>query len=450
MFGFLIKGVSFIKKNPGLLFSLLLIIIIPSLVFSVVSFLAKSFQSQVDLTLQKQAMMAQDILSPYIFDYYNQPEILQEKIALLIETNPDLSKLRVFLPADGDNFRILASRLAEEKGEEISKTSLTLSWHKDEALAFLSREEGIRFWNIVRPFYNTKGEKMGLVSIALSLEEVDTLVTKKLQEAYIFVLCIILLILFLIVQHTRLFQYVDLFKKIRQTDKAKDTFMNMAVHELRSPVSNIKNYIFELKQEIFTSLNSQEQADINRVEFSVKRLNSLIDDVLDVIRIEQNRLSFEPEIIVPSENIREIAEELKIKADGKNLKIKLNFDNTQAKINANLNRFKEIIYNLIDNAIKYTQEGEINIIVKKDEKRHKLLITIADTGIGISAENQRNLFERFFRVKNRETADIQGTGLGLWIVKQLCSKMKGKILLESIKGVGSKFVLIFPLFEDVD
>jgi len=114
----------------------------------------------------------------------------------------------------------------------------------------------------------------------------------------------------------------------------------------------------------------------------------------------------------------------------------------------NSNRLKEVLYNLIDNAIKYTLEGGVEIKTEVDEIKKKYYITVQDSGIGISAEAQQRLFEKFYRVKTKETADISGTGLGLWIAKTLARKMGGDILIESMEGKGSKFTIIFPLKKD--
>jgi len=448
MFNAFREGIKFIRANPSLLLSLFLIIVIPLSIFLLTSFLAKSFQENTDLTLQKEALAIQSIFSPYAFEYHDNPEMLQKTINYLTEQNPDLSQLRVFIPAENDSFKIIASRFPEEKEKELSKTSLTLAWHKNQAIAFLSKEKGIRFWNVIRPFYGPEGEKIGLTSIALSLEQTDNSVAQQLTRAYLFGLIIIVFILLLIIQHTRLFQYVSLFNKLRQIDKTKDSFMNMAVHELRSPVVNIRNYVSELKEEIAPLLDSEKREDLSRIEISVQRLNDLISDILDVVRIEQGRLSFASKVISPVEIINEVKNELAGKARQKGLAIEFDeSQNKEAKIKVNPNRFKEVLYNLVDNAVKYTKKGRVAITTKKDIYKKKFYIVIEDTGIGVSAEEQGRLFERFYRVRNKETIDIGGTGLGLWIVKRLCKKMKGVVLLESIKGVGSKFILIFPLFE---
>ncbi len=446
MFNLFKKGVRFVRTNPSLLFSLILIIVIPVLIFFLSAFLTRSFQENIDFALQKKAMAIQSVLSLYVSDYYTRPELLQRRMDFLVEQSPGLFALEIFLPVENNDFEtIVVSGLLEGAEREVSSALLALAWHEDQSIALPTREGGIRFWRVIRPFRNQAGEKTGLISMALSLEEIDSLVMSTLEKAYLFTIIAIIFILLLVIHHARLFQYVNLFNKLRESDKSKDSFMNMTIHELRSPVVNIKNYILELRRKTSPFLDTESQLDLKIIEISVKRLDKLINDVLDVVRIEQGRLSFAPEIVSPVKHIQEVMEELNIKAVEKGLKITLTGREQKGKIGVNIGRFKEIIYNLIDNAIKYTQKGEINIVLKGDVRRGKFYITIADTGIGLSAEEQKLLFERFYRVKNRETADIQGTGLGLWISKQLCLRMKGKILLESIQGVGSKFILIFPI-----
>jgi signal transduction histidine kinase len=99
--------------------------------------------------------------------------------------------------------------------------------------------------------------------------------------------------------------------------------------------------------------------------------------------------------------------------------------------------------NLVGNAIKYTPHGEVRVLTSVTEIG--LMIRVSDTGMGISAEDQQRLFQKFFRVKSIETQDITGTGLGLWITTQMVKQMKGTISVESIKGKGTDFILTFPI-----
>jgi signal transduction histidine kinase len=106
-------------------------------------------------------------------------------------------------------------------------------------------------------------------------------------------------------------------------------------------------------------------------------------------------------------------------------------------------RFRQVAVNLVGNAVKYTERGEVRVSSKTSGSRY--LLRVSDTGLGISAENQKRLFEKFYRVKTEATARIEGTGLGLWITKAMIEAMGGRISVESIEGKGSDFIVEFPL-----
>ena len=219
----------------------------------------------------------------------------------------------------------------------------------------------------------------------------------------------------------------------------------MATHELQSPIINIRGYLEVLEEEIGSSLTEEQKEFFQRAKVSAKNLSDLMYDILEVSRLEQGRLDFTPQKISPPKIITEIVQDLKIKAAGKGLSLVLELGEEAAFIKANSNRLRQVLVNLLENAIKYTPKGEILLRAAIDKNKKRYIIEVKDTGLGISAQDQKRLFERFYRVKTKETADIPGTGLGLWIAKQLTEKMGGKIFVESMKGVGTKFTVIFPL-----
>jgi len=442
---FLRRIFNFIKTYPGILYSLFLIIFIPLIFYYITFFISNSFQKNIDYNLQTKALLAENIFAIFAGEYFFQPEILNEKIEEIIKENPEITKLRIIQEERGE-FKIIASQLLEESGKIISDPSLALSWSQNQAIANLISENGIRFWKVTRPIYLPEsGEKLGLISIAFSLKESDALITKTVFHAYIIVIVAIALTLFLIFQHTRLFGYVSLTKRLQEVDKMKDNFIRMATHELQSPIINIRGYLLTLKEEMEPFLNEEQKKYFFRIEISAKNLGNLIEDILEVSRIEQGRLDFTPAKIQPQEITKNLVEELKMKAEAKGLKLIFEPKAEPFFINVNPNRLRQILFNLIDNAIKYTIEGWIEIQTKPDLTKGNYYITITDTGLGISAEHQKRLFEKFYRIKTKETAEIPGTGLGLWISKELCQKMGGEILLESMEGKGSKFTIVFPL-----
>lgn len=157
--------------------------------------------------------------------------------------------------------------------------------------------------------------------MGLSLKATDLLMRKTIFSAYLVSVIAILFCLFLVLHHTQLFGYVSLSKRLQEIDKAKDEFIRMATHELQSPIANIRGYILILKEEIGNLLNEQQKEHFSRIEISAKNLTNLIDDILEVARIEAGRLDFSPKIVQPEKIIEEVVGELKLKAQQKGLKL---------------------------------------------------------------------------------------------------------------------------------
>lgn len=183
---------------------------------------------------------------------------------------------------------------------------------------------------------------------------------------------------------------------------------------------------------------------LDPVMSSGQSLNQLVNDLLQVARSQAGKIEVKVEPIEMVAQVNEVVKQLKVLADKKSIKIVYDPQTGLPNIMSDANKLKEILKNLVDNAIKYTLgEGVVSI---EHEVKGKMLIThVKDTGMGISKENQIKLFGKFHRIKTRETADIQGTGLGLWIIKQLVEKMKGKIWVSSEMGKGSAFSFSLPI-----
>lgn len=406
----------------------------------------RAFQKNIDFALQSNALLAESILGNFISELVLKPEILAEKIKKVSNENPEINKIWIAV-SEGEKFKIIASKNKEEIGIEIKGRVVNLAWSENQALAYQSSENGKRFWEVVKPIQDAEGKKIGIIGIAISLSQTDDLVRKTVFKSYLIATIAIILALFLIIHHTQLFGYVTLSKQLQKLDKMKDDFIRMAIHELQSPIVNLRNYTQALKEEMGDRLSDIQREYVSRIVTSATRLTSLISDMLEVSRIEQGRTSLVAEKVSPRETIKEVVAELRQKAEDKGLKIVFEDAPDIFFISANSNRLKETFYNLIDNAIKYTIKGKVGVKIKIDQSRRKCYISVEDTGLGISAEAQKQLFEKFYRVKTKETADISGTGLGLWISKALTEKMGGEIFIESIEGTGSRFTISFPLIK---
>jgi len=437
---------EFLKTFPGIFYSLFLIVFFPLFIFFSLQFTISRFEKNTNSTLQTEALSIAQIFSQFSQDFFSQPEKLQEKVFQIQKENPNLKQVRI-LKKEGENFKILASQNPEEVGAILEDPVLILSWAKNEPVANLvfDQNKKERIWKVTNPIKNSTEEKIGLVSLGLSLKETDEILTALILKTFFLMILGILICIFLVFQHTRLFGYVNLFLKMKEAEKAKNEFIRMATHELQSPVTNIKNYVLELKEILSPKLNEQEKKFLEVVEVSAKNLSDLMADILQVSRIEQEGLDFAPQILDASKETEEIVKNFEIQAKQKNLKLIFEKPKEKVLILANPYRFKEVLNNLLTNAIKYTFEGEIKMETKVDFSKKRCYISVEDTGVGISAENQRKIFEKFFREKRKETSGIPGTGLGLWLIKEIMRRSGGDIFFESREGKGSKFTVYFPL-----
>ncbi len=445
---FLQRIIAFFRRYPGILYSLVLLVLIPLVLFYNTMFVTRSFTSAIDRTLQSKALMVENVLEVFLADSVDDPSAVQKKVREVARTNEDIHNLRVLREQGGGQFRVLASQDASEVDQTTSDPSLALALSQNQTIANIRvRENGERFWHVIKPLHDNNGTKVGVVTMALSLARTDSVITQTITRSYLLVVAAIVLSVLLVAQHTRLFGYVSLSKRLREIDQMKDNFIRMATHELQSPIVNIRGYLRTLEEEVKEKLDERELQLLDRAAISAKNMSNLSEDILEVSRIEQGRLDLTPETIDPREVIRDVEEEMAIKAEEKDLTFTASVPDQQALIRVNPKRLRQILTNFVSNAIKYTPEGTVEIVAEIDEKKRNYRIAVRDTGIGLSAEERKSLFQRFHRIKTRETAGIPGTGLGLWISKQLAEKMDGQVHVESMKGVGSKFSVVFPLVQ---
>lgn len=225
---------------------------------------------------------------------------------------------------------------------------------------------------------------------------------------------------------------------LKRLEELKEEFVFVASHELRTPVTAIKGYLSMVLGGEAGVVSEEAKRMLKQVTASNDRLIQLVEDLLQVARSESGRLVIEVAPVDISGEVTAVLNELEPLAREKN--IALNYAQTARppQVLADAARFKEILINLVGNAIKYTPgPGQVN--VTHHLRDGALETSVSDSGIGMSAEEQAKLFEKFYRVKNLETKNIQGTGLGLFIVKQIVEKMDGKIWVNSQSGRGSVF-----------
>ena len=229
--------------------------------------------------------------------------------------------------------------------------------------------------------------------------------------------------------------------RLRVLDQQKSEFLSIASHQLRSPLTAIKGYSSMLLEGSFGKFPEKAREAVDRILQSSDRLVVVINDFLNISRIEQGRMKYEWGSVDLQELISTTVEELKPTIESTGLKVTFHPDKEHKFIiTADYGKIKQVISNLIDNSIKYTPKGKIDIHINRNKDIKKIYIDITDTGIGIPKDVLPSLFNKFTRAKGGMKVNIQGTGLGLYVVKQLMKAHGGDVWAESAgEGKGSQF-----------
>ncbi len=435
------NGLTFIRENPRIIYSLVLLVFVPAAFFFNTYRLISGMEQDIDRITQRKAVLAEKIINTVVAEHVHDRVRLQNTVNGITAGSDEILSLAILWPEENfSQFRVVATSEAETLDQTTGDVQYMLAWNKSEGIAFLDSDDRGRFWRVTRLLEDAAGTKVGLVTMTFSLRDSDALIESTVNRSYLVLLITVIVVLLLVSNQARLFGYVLTLNKLKEVDEMKDNLVSMASHELRSPLTAIKGYLELLKDKHLT-LDEEAEKYFSNISHSVDRLNTLVKDMLEVSRLEGNRVPLNLTAFDPRELIVQSVEELRSQAIEKKLELTV-LDIEAVTVHADEDRTREILVNLIGNALKYTPKGSVTITGKSKDKEY--LITVADTGFGISAEDQKRLFQKFSRIQNAQTQTIMGTGLGLWITNELAIKMGGAITVESIEGVGSHFTLHLP------
>jgi signal transduction histidine kinase len=236
-------------------------------------------------------------------------------------------------------------------------------------------------------------------------------------------------------------------KQADEANVAKSRFFASMSHELRTPLNAIIGYSEMLLEDEYGSADTTKSRDITSIETAGRHLLRLINDVLDLAKIESGKIMLVPEKMVTREMVTQIeATVLPLAAKNHN-QLKINIDNAPETLVQDTMRLKQILINLLSNACKFTENGEISLSIKS--QGNKTLFSVSDTGIGMKSEVLKNLFNEYTQADARTAQEYGGTGLGLAISKQLVELMGGSISVSSEPGKGSRFDVLLPTVLEV-
>ncbi|MBU0544600.1 MAG: HAMP domain-containing protein [Proteobacteria bacterium] len=226
------------------------------------------------------------------------------------------------------------------------------------------------------------------------------------------------------------------------SDRLKSAFLATMSHELRTPLNSIIGFTGIILQGIVGPLNDEQKKQLNMVRGSAQHLLSLINDILDISKIEAGQLQIADEKYNLRHTIEKAVESARPLADKKGLELTCSISPEIENINGDRRRLEQILLNLISNAIKFTEKGSVKIECEREEG--KVTVKVIDTGIGIKPEDMETIFKAFRQIDSGLTRKYEGTGLGLSICKRLVDIMGGNINVTSVWGSGSTFSFSLP------
>ena len=446
------NGGFFLKKYSQVIYAIVLIILIPLTILLNSIFIVRKFENDISRQLRRQALIVAELFDKTAFDTVDDIASVQDRIKRLLGGTEELRSFDILAPTETGNFQTIASSLPRNIGTNVSDRQALLVWAEDVGYAELTeatQQDVIqnpdllnqRYWKVLFPLHDSEGKKIALLNLKMSLAYSDALFKKSLLQSWLLLIGTLGIVLALLFVNTRLLEYAISFRKLEEVNKMKDEFISMASHELRTPITAIRGYVSMFADGSFGAVSAAGAKSIAIIQASIRRLADLVEDLLDVSRIEQRRMQLSIEQIKLDEIITQTIDELMVSAQVKGLVLTYTGGAT-APVSADKNKLRQVLVNLVGNAIKYTVKGSVT--VSQTEETDTVTIHIKDTGIGIPAQDRDRLFTKFYRVESESTKGIVGTGLGLWITKQLVTLMGGTIYLESMENVGTEISFSLP------
>lgn len=232
----------------------------------------------------------------------------------------------------------------------------------------------------------------------------------------------------------------DITKK-NELERQRDTFIGIASHELKTPISTLSAYMQILEKRLQD--DKQNKYFITHIKSQINRLTGLIDDLLHVSRIDSGKLELNLKKLDLESLIKKVVVDSQLTTESHTISYK---SDAHVTIIGDELRIEQVIVNLLNNAVKYSQNAhEVIIHLCTDTDKAHAVVSVKDFGMGIVKKDQPNIFQRFYRTKDKEEGRISGFGLGLYISSQIIKKHRGKIWVESTRGKGSTFFFSLPL-----
>lgn len=231
--------------------------------------------------------------------------------------------------------------------------------------------------------------------------------------------------------------------RLKELDKMKSEFVSFATHQIRAPITAIKGYTSLILEGSYGDVSNKMKEAVRRIHKSSDSLAIVVEDYLNISRIEMGTMKYDFKVLDLGKLLKEVTQELKHIVINDGLEFKVNIDESKEyKVKVDEGKVRQVITNIIDNSVKYTDEGYLEVSIEKYEKKGKVRVKISDSGVGIKKQTMSKLFKKFSRAKDANETNIHGTGLGLYIAKQMIQAHGGRLWAESEgENMGAQFYI---------
>ncbi len=427
-------GLQILRSNSQLMFVIVLVVIFPALFIYTFNQFVDTSKSNTHTVLLQEINTIQDTLEFLI---------LQDKNALdfathLASKQSSLTKFRIV--EESEKGLIITNDFDSSK---IGQIETNVSPYKGALM-----DSGQTF--VFEIVANNKQVSQALRAVELSdrptyyiftehdFSVLNSVLNSRIQNTYLILTFIFIFLIALAYWIARQINYNAKYHKSLNELEERDLFINSLAHEFRAPLTAIRGYASLIQES--TPITDEQSDFAFRIKESTSRLVTLINDFLEAAKIQSGKLKVEFSEFDVKSIIDKVVLEMKPLSNLKKLDLNTSLPDLPVMITSDAKRLEQILTNIINNSIKYTNKGEVKISLESNLLN--TTITIADTGAGISAIDQKKLFSPFVRVGTAEqTSGVTGSGLGMWITKRLVEQLSGEITLESISGVGTHVII---------
>ncbi len=297
------------------------------------------------------------------------------------------------------------------------------------------RKYGLSLWQCPQFLFLVMGILIIAATISFYLIGSRYIADPEMVALIVIVVTLVLLVIAYVITRN--------FERLAEVSRMKSEFVNIVSHQLRAPLTNLKWAVdfLALGEDNITREKKEEYLD--GLAENVGRMSELVDDLLIVSRLEQNSVPLRKKEVSLETIIRDFIFQFKAVIEASNIEIKFHCQEKLPKAYIDPSQIKLIIENLIDNAIRYSKGGDIEIWLGKRD--NNFFFEIKDSGVGIPMADQKYIFQKFFRSENALKEKTKGSGLGLYIVKSIIEKNKGEIWFKSEEGKGTSFFFTLPI-----